>query len=126
MYFGIAITQKKRPLATAIANSQKFNKINNLNIHGIEVFRQMAEEYETKEVAYLIKEQDGKRRYLTNKPNHPEDATYNIQRRNARRLTGLEEINIQWDEHLIETETTVTKKYYKTYSVDQLKEVQDD
>ena len=86
----------------------------------------MAEEYETKEVAYLIKEQDGKRRYLTNKPNHPEDATYNIQRRNARRLTGLEEINIQWDEHLIETETTVTKKYYKTYSVDQLKEVQDD
>src|SRR5699024_11795025 len=63
----------------------------------------MAEEYETKEVAYLIKEQDGKRRYITNKPNHPEDAIYNIQRRNARRLTGLEEINIQWNEHLIET-----------------------
>lgn len=83
----------------------------------------MAEEYETKEVAYLIKEQDGKHRYLTNKPHHPEDATYNIQRRKARRLIGLEEINIQWNEHLIETETTVTKKYYKTYSVDQLKEV---
>lgn len=86
----------------------------------------MAEEYETREVAYLIKEQDGKRRYLTNKPNHPDDATYNIQRRNARRLTGLEEINIQWDEHLIETETTVTKKYYKTFSIDELQEVQDD
>ncbi|WP_210146197.1 hypothetical protein [Staphylococcus sp. GDY8P31P] len=86
----------------------------------------MAEEYETKEVFYLIKEQDGKHRYLINKPNHPDDATYNVQRRNARRLTGLEEINIKWNEHLIETETTVIKKYYKTYSIDQLKEVQDD
>lgn len=86
----------------------------------------MAEGYETKEIAYLIKEQAGKRRYVTNKPNHPEDTTYNIQRRNARRLTGLEEINIQWNEHLIEIETTVTKKHYKTYSVDQLKGVQDD
>lgn len=86
----------------------------------------MAEEYETREVAYLIKEQYGKCKYLTNKPNHPEDATYNIQRRNARRLTGLEEINIQWDEHLIEAETTVTKKYYKTFSIDELREVQDD
>lgn len=80
-------------------------------------------EYRNETVAYLVKEIDGKQRYITNKPNHPDDATYNIQRRNARRLTGLEEININWDEHLIDKEVTTTIIEYTTYSFKNLEEV---
>lgn len=81
----------------------------------------------TKEsIAYLVKEKDAKQRYITNKPNNPDDATYNVQRRNARRLTGLEEINIDWKEHLIEKEVVTTTTSYTTYSIDELREVQDD
>lgn len=86
----------------------------------------MQKSHESEIVAYLVKEKDGKQRYITNKPNHPDNANYNIQRRNARRLTGLEEIDVDWSEHLIEKETTVTTIYHQTFSIDELREVQDD
>ncbi|MEB6046003.1 MULTISPECIES: DUF2483 family protein [Staphylococcus] len=86
----------------------------------------MQKSHETEVVAYLVKEKDGKQRYITNKPNHPEDATYNIQRRNAKRLTGLESIDVEWQDHLIEKEVTVTSIYYQTFSIEELQEVQDD
>lgn len=86
----------------------------------------MAKGHENETVAYLIKEKEGKQRYITNKPNHPGDATYNIQRRNARRLTGLEEINVDWQDHLIDKETTVTTTFYNTFSIEELREVDND
>ena len=86
----------------------------------------MQKSHESEVVAYLVKEKDGKQRYITNKPNNPEDANYNIQRRNAKRLTGLESINVEWQDHLIEKELTVTTTYYQTFSIEELQEVKDD
>lgn len=83
----------------------------------------MQKNHESEVVAYLVKEKDGKQRYITNKPNHPEDANYNIQRRNAKRLTGLESIDVEWQDHLIEKELTVTTTYYQTFSIEELREV---
>ncbi|MDG0825088.1 DUF2483 family protein [Staphylococcus equorum] len=83
----------------------------------------MQKSHESEVVAYLVKEKDGKQRYITNKPNHPEDANYNIQRRNAKRLTGLESIDVEWQDHLIEKELTVTTTYYQTFSIEELREV---
>ncbi|OIS49825.1 hypothetical protein A4A29_12715 [Staphylococcus equorum] len=83
----------------------------------------MQKSHENEVVAYLVKEKDGKQRYITNKPNHPEDANYNIQRRNAKRLTGLESIDVEWQDHLIEKELTVTTTYYQTFSIEELREV---
>lgn len=77
-------------------------------------------------VAYLVKEKDGKKRYITNKPNQPEDAFYNGQRRNAKRFTGLEQINIDWEDHLIEKEVVTTTTTYTTYSFSELREVNDE
>ncbi|MDK9845196.1 MULTISPECIES: DUF2483 family protein [Staphylococcus] len=86
----------------------------------------MQKSHESEVVAYLVKEKDGKQRYITNKPNHPEDANYNIQRRNAKRLTGLESIDVEWQDHLIEKELTVTTTYYQTFSIEELREVDND
>lgn len=86
----------------------------------------MQKSHESEVVAYLVKEKDGKQRYITNKPNHPEDANYNIQRRNAKRLTGLESIDVEWQDHLIEKELTVTTTYYQTFSIEDLREVDND
>lgn len=86
----------------------------------------MQKSHESEVVAYLVKEKDGKQRYITNKPNHPEDANYNIQRRNAKRLTGLESIDVEWKDHLIEKELTVTTTYYQTFSIEELREVDND
>lgn len=86
----------------------------------------MQKSHESEVVAYLVKEKDGKQRYITNKPNHPEDANYNIQRRNAKRLTGLESIDVEWQDHLIEKELTVTSTYYQTFSIEELREVDND
>ncbi|MDK9853169.1 DUF2483 family protein [Staphylococcus equorum] len=86
----------------------------------------MQKSHESEVVAYLVKEKDGKQRYITNKPNHPEDANYNIQRRNAKRLTGLESIDVEWQDHLIEKELTVTTTYYQTFSIEELQEVDND
>lgn len=86
----------------------------------------MQKSHESEVVAYLVKEKDGKQRYITNKPNHPDDANYNIQRRNAKRLTGLESIDVEWQDHLIEKELTVTTTYYQTFSIEELREVDND
>ncbi|KKI55436.1 hypothetical protein UF72_0662 [Staphylococcus equorum subsp. equorum] len=47
-------------------------------------------------------------------------------RSNARKFTGLEDIEVKWDEHLIEIEEVITITKRKTIRFKDLKEVQHD
>jgi len=76
-------------------------------------------------VIYRIKD-DHYGRYITNKPTAPEFANYNPMRSNARKFTGLEDIEVKWDEHLIEIEEVITITKRKTIRFKDLKEVQHD
>lgn len=64
--------------------------------------------------------------WITNKPTAPEYANYNSMRSNARKFNGLDEIDVDWDKHLIEVARIETKETRKTYNFKDLKEVEID
>ncbi|AGZ24982.1 MULTISPECIES: hypothetical protein [Staphylococcus] len=84
----------------------------------------MSEPIITTEVEYRVKDELGK--WVINKPSAPEYANYNILRSNARPFTGLENFDVEWDEHYIEVTTLETKEIRKTYRIKDLREVQDE
>ena len=62
----------------------------------------------------------------SNKPTAQEYANYNALRSNARKFDGLQEIDIDWDKHLIEVSRIETKETRKVYNFEDLEEVEDD
>ena len=99
-----------------LANGQykRFFIIHSLNIHGIEVFRQMAK----KTVTYIIRHREIPI-YITNKPSEANpDTNYSTNRSRAREFDGMEEAKINMDHH-IAIKKTVTE-------ITEYEEVQDD
>ena len=77
------------------------------------------------EVEYRIKD-NYFGRWITNKPTAQEYANYNALRRNARKFDGLQDIDIDWDKHLIEVSRIETKETRKVYSFEDLEEINND
>lgn len=77
------------------------------------------------EVEYRIKDNHFGR-WITNKPTAQEYANYNALRSNARKFNGLDEIDIDWDKHLIEVSRIETKETRKVYNFEDLEEVEQD
>ena len=79
----------------------------------------------TTKVEYRIQlEQHGL--WLTNKPASPEYANYNGMRSRAAVISGLDDIDIDWDKHDIEITTYKIQETRKKVKMKDLKEVKAD
>ena len=75
---------------------------------------------ESIEVTYYIKTLEGL--FLTNIPKEPSDATYHASR--PREYNGLENVNVDWEKHLVVVIETITHKKYKTVSPSELEVIE--
>ena len=80
---------------------------------------------ETTNDEYRIQEEDHGW-WLTNKPVSPEYANYNAMRSRAAVISGLDDIDINWDKHDIEITTYKIQETRKTVKMKDLEEVKAD
>lgn len=64
--------------------------------------------------------------WLTNKPPSPEYANYNAMRSRAAVISGLDDIDIDWEKHDIEVTTYKIQETRKKVKMKDLKEVKSD